>query len=241
MHHIASSVRKIIVVEDDSLFRESLVDYLKRQNYEVTGVGSALGLYTMIAREPFAVAILDLTLPDQDGLVITKYLKINTDSRIILLTTSSSADDMIEGYNAGADICFVKPIDCRELGAAVCNIVQRLEVCHPCSLEKESTLHVGTWMLVSEEWLLISPEGKKLHLTSKEYAFLNLLADAPQDIVSRDSLLKILGYEHNDCGNRSLESLVYRLRKKISPNLDTPIKTANGSGYTFAALIKLSL
>ncbi len=233
MHPIASSVRKIIVVEDDPLFLESLVDYLKLQNYEVTGVRSALGLYKMIAREPFAVAILDLTLPDQDGLVITKYLKINTDSRIILLTTSSSTVDMIEGYNAGADICFVKPIDCRVLVAAVYNIVQRLEVCYLCSFKKEPTLHAGIWTLASDEWLLITPEGNKLHLTSKEYAFLNCLAEAPQGIVSRNSLLTILGYEHNDCGNRSLESLVYRLRKKISPKLDTPIKTANGSGYTF--------
>jgi DNA-binding response OmpR family regulator len=239
MRYLASSVRKIIVVEDDSLFCESLVHYLELQNYEVTGVGSALGLYKMIARESFAVAILDLTLPDQDGLVITKYLRINTDSRIILMTTSSSVLDMIEGYNAGADICFVKPIDCSELAAVVCNMVQRLEVCYSCTFEKESTLHAGNWMLVSEEWLLITPEGNKLHLTSKEYAFLNRLAEAPQGIVLRESLLKSLGYEQSECGNRSLESLVYRLRKKISPTLDTPIKTANGSGYIFSASIEL--
>lgn len=241
MHHLASPVRKIIVVEDDSLFRESLVAYLKLQNYEVTGVGSALGLYKMIARESFAVAILDLALPDQDGLVVAKYLRINTDSRIILLTTSSSVPDLIEGYKAGADICFVKPIDCGELAAAVCNILRRLEVSYPNLSEKTSTLHVGAWMLVSDEWLLITPEGNRLHLTSKEYAFLNRLAEEPQGIVSRNSLLTILGYEHNECGNRSLESLVYRLRKKISPTLDTPIKTANGSGYTFASSIEFYL
>jgi DNA-binding response OmpR family regulator len=239
MHHTASPVRKIVIVADDSLFRESLIQYLKLQNYEVTGVESALGLYKMIARESFAVAILDLTLPDQDGLVVTKYLRINTDSRIILMTTSSTVVDMIEGYNAGADICVIKPIDCRELAAAVCSMVKRLEVCNSCSVEKESTLHASNWKLVSAEWLLITPEGQKLHLTSKEYAFLNRLAEAPQDIVSRTTILSLLGYEHNDCGNRSLESLVYRLRKKISPNLDTPIKTANGDGYSFTASIEL--
>jgi DNA-binding response OmpR family regulator len=249
MHHLLhlsgrsspSSVRKIIVAEDDSLLRESLVHYLKLQNYEVTGVGSALGLYKTIAREPFAVAILDFTLPDQDGLVITKYLRINTDSRIILLTTSSSVLDTIEGYNVGADICLVKPIDCRVLAAAVSNIVKRLEDGYGYSAEKEVTYPRGSWMLVPEEWLLITSEGDKLHLTSKEYVFLNCLAEAPQGIVSRNSLLKILGYEHNDCGNRSLESLVYRLRKKISPTLDTPIKTANGSGYTFVSAIECCL
>ncbi len=239
MSYLASFVRKIIVVEDDSLFRDSLVHYLKLQNFEVTGVGSALDLYKMIAREPFAIAILDLSLPDQDGLVITKYLRINTDSRIILLLPSLFVENLIDGYNAGADICLGKPIDCRVLATAVSNIIKRLEDGHGYSAKKEVTPPRGIWILVPEEWLLITPEGNKLHLTSKEYAFLNRLAEEPQVIVLRESLLKSLGYEQSECGNRSLESLVYRLRKKISPTLDTPIKNANGSGYIFAASIEL--
>ena len=241
MYHFTPSVRKIIVVEDDIDFRDTLVHHLQLQHYEVAGVGSALGLYKMIAREPFAVAIVDFTLPDQDGFVITKYLRINTDSRIILLTTRSSVEEMIDGYNAGADICLVKPIDCRELAAAVCNILQRFDDGHgcSCSVNKDAPLIGSSWVLVLDEWLLITPDGRKLYLTSKEHLFLNRLAEAPQSIVSRAFLLNYLGYEQNDCGNRSLESLVYRLRKKISPTLDTPIKNTNVSGYSFEALIQL--
>ena len=103
----------------------------------------------------------------------------------------------------------------------------------------ENTWKAGTWTLVSDEWSLITSGGDKLHLTSKEYSFLNCLALTPKGIVSRDSILNVLGYEHNENGNRSLESLVYRLRKKISPPLDTPIKNANVTGYSFEALIQL--
>lgn len=239
MHHISSSVRKIIIAVCDLDLRESLAHYLHLQNYEVTSVGSALGLYKMIARESFVAAILDFALPDQDGLVITKYLRFNTASRIILLATQPLVQDPVAGYCAGADLCFVKPFDFREIAAAVCNMIKRVDEHQASSLHKETTLSCGSWMLVYEEWMLITPDGRKLHLTSKEYAFLNRLAEAPHGIVSRNSILKILGYEQNDCGNRSLESLVYRLRKKISPNLDTPIKAANGSGYSFTSELEL--
>ncbi len=239
MHHISSSVRKIIIAVCDLDLRESLAHYLHLQNYEVTSVGSALGLYKMIARESFAAAILDFALPDQDGLVITKYLRINTASRIILLATQPLVQDLVEGYSAGADLCLAKPFDLREIAAVVCNMVKRVDEHQARSLPKEAMHPCGSWVLVLEEWLLITPEGKKLHMTSKEYAFLNRLAEVPHGIVSRESLLKILGYEQNECGNRSLESLVYRLRKKIAMNLDTPIKAANGSGYSFAASIEL--
>ncbi len=92
------------MVEDDADFRESLIKYLKLHGYDVTGVGSAMEFYQHIATGQYAFAIVEIVLPDQNGLVLTEYLKNNTDMRIIILTARANIEDKLAGYYSGADI-----------------------------------------------------------------------------------------------------------------------------------------
>ena len=239
-----TSISQIIFVDDEPSFRSVILKYLQRKGYQVTEVGSAIDFYREFERQQYALAIIDVGLPDQSGLVLTKYVRENSSTRILLLSGDTSPETKIEGYEAGADQFLTKPVNFRLLDAAVANLIARAarqadgssEVL-TSKAEEKSCSH--SWRLLTEGWALVTPSGEKLHLTGKEYAFIHKLLETPNAPVSRTVLLKELGYPHDEHGNRSLESLIYRLRKKISPTLETPIKTFNGSGYIFTAKIEI--
>jgi DNA-binding response OmpR family regulator len=226
---------KVIVAENDVELRDGIIRHLRLNGLEATGVGSAIDCYKEVSIVDYALAIVDMSLADQNGLILSKYLRSNSDMRILMLLAQATEEERVDSYESGVDLCMAKPLNFREMMAVVTNMLKRIPVA-------DVTFHGVSnvsWMLICEEWALLTPDKKILKLTSKEFAFLNCLAAKPRNIVTRAFLLDNLGYEHNECGNRSLESLVYRLRKKISPDLDTPIKTANGSGYSFLSAIGL--
>lgn len=226
--------KKVIVAVHDVELRDSIIEKLRFNGLEATGVGSAIDCYKEVSIVDYTLAIVDMKLPDQNGLILSKYLRGNSHMRILMLLDQASEEHRLESYESGVDMCLSIPFNFGELIVVVTNMLERIPVADMAQGVKNVS-----WMLICEEWALLTPDRKMLKLTSKEFAFLNCLAAKPRNIVTRSFLLDILGYEHNECGNRSLESLVYRLRKKISPDLDTPIKTANGSGYSFLSAIGL--
>ena len=237
--------RRVIVVEDESDFRESMMEYLVLSGLDVTGVESALEFYQNISRQHYALAVVDIGLPDQNGLVLAEYIRNNTDMRIIILTAQSSLESKVEGYKAGADIYLVKPVDFSELSASIYSILGRLDKNLPITSElKKIGPHrneePSSWTLVRSDWTLSNPNGDEIKLTSKEFDFIELLASSPNTVVVRQDLLKRLDYDNNEYGNRSLDALVHRLRlKKKSINCRIPIKTNHGSGYSFSASINM--
>lgn len=254
------SVNRIIIVEDDADLRDSLVKYLTLRGYDVTGVGSAIEFYQHVSSDAYKLAILDIGLPDQNGLVLTEYLRNNTDMRIIILTAQSTLDDKIYGYHAGADVFIVKPVDVRELAATVSSLLGRVQNEHhnassstpetrnrqknPVLPEESSVLQAkpvpsnkpnkARWTLVDSKWLLRSPNGINIQLTIKECRLMMILASGNKVVSTRTELLDQLEYLHNESGNRALESLVHRLRRKIAEHYpDAPVQTAQGVGYLF--------
>jgi DNA-binding response OmpR family regulator len=237
--------RRVIVVEDDSDFRESMVEYLELSGLDVTGVESALEFYQSISSQSYDVVILDIGLPDQNGLVLAEYVRNNTEMRIIMLTAQSSLESKINAYQAGADIYLVKPVDFSELSASIYSILGRLNSNQsiPNAQQKEEPLphekHVQ-WTLVRSNWTLCSPTDEEIKLTSKEFYLIERLAQSANTVVIRHDLLTALAYENNEYGNRSLDALVHRLRlKKNGLKCSLPIKTVHGSGYCFSASIKV--
>ncbi len=224
--------KRVIIVEDDDDLRESMKEYLLLDGYTVTAVNKAISLYREIELQHYALAILDLTLPDQDGLVIAQYLRSNTAIRILMLTSRTSIEERLAGYESGADLYMVKPVNFLELSASVANLLDRLE--SEKSQIKNGTGNTnGQWSLLQCEWLLVSPQGQSLKLTFKEFTFLHCLALESPKAVTREKLLTALEYQKNSYGNRSLESLVNRLRKKTAHMGTAPLKTSHGKGYNF--------
>jgi DNA-binding response OmpR family regulator len=237
--------KRIIVVEDDRDFRESMVEYLELAGFDVTGTASALEFYQSISREQFPLVILDIGLPDQSGLVLAEYIRKNSDMRIVMLTAQSSLDTKLTAYRSGADIYLVKPIDFAELAASLDSILGRLEANSPASIEPSniepfSEPEKPQWRLLRNACTLITPQGNKTILTSKEFDLLEKLASSPNTVVERPDLLKALDYENDELGNRALDALIHRLRRK-KEELDhrIPVKTVHGSGYSFSASITI--
>ncbi|MWV54397.1 response regulator transcription factor [Chlorobium phaeovibrioides] len=223
--------RGILIVEDDADLADSLAAYLRFDGYVVTVVGSAFACYRALGVTGYALAILDLSLPDQDGLVLAKYLRFNTSMRIIILTARTSIDDRAMGYDAGADEYFGKPVDFQEISAAVSRLLM--------SSGADDGVASHGWTLLNSTWELVSPMGDRYVLTSKEFSLVQALAVGIGVVVPHEELLRALGYTNDEYGRRSLETIMYRLRKKITQDDGIPIKTSHGSGYTFTAPLAL--
>ncbi|NTU69098.1 MAG: response regulator transcription factor [Chlorobiaceae bacterium] len=228
--------KKIIVIEDDRDFRESMVEYLELAGLNVTGVSCALEFYQALARgERFLLAIVDIGLPDQDGHVLAGYIRKNTEMRIVMLTAQSSLDSKVTAYRSGADLYLVKPIDFAELAASLSSILSRLDAASPTT-PATMQAEANPWVLHRHDATLSTPVGDRISLTSKEFDLLEQLALKPGALLERTELLHSLAYGNDDLGNRALDALVHRLRRK-KEELDQriPVKTLHGAGYSFSA------
>jgi len=221
----------VIVLEDDSDLRESLVNMLELSGFYVDSVGCAMDFYQILNAVRYDVAIIDIGLPDQSGLTIIEFLRENTGLGVIVLTAKSTISDRVLGYDSGADHYFTKPADGFELVAAIKSLHNRMAGQLPVLSA------IDSWRLEKSTWQLVSPEGKAIKLTAKEMSFLNLLMRHHGDCVTRAQLILELGYSGDEYGNRAMDSLLRRLRKKVLDGLylELPVQTVRSAGYCFSA------
>ncbi|RXK84323.1 response regulator transcription factor [Chlorobaculum sp. 24CR] len=225
---------RIIVVEDDSDFRDSVVETLTLYGYEATGAKSALDFYHKVAQKPYALVILDLGLPDQNGVVLAEFIRQNTDMRIIILTARSSIESRVSAYKAGADTYLLKPVNTDELIASIESNLGRFSQKgddeQARGINPLEPLSSG-WQLLRAASTIITPTGEKLGLSSKEIDFLEHLA-SKRGNASRQELAAALGYNDVATGNKALDVLVHRLRQKAAEHgVKLPIRTVRGKGY----------
>lgn len=227
---------RVIIVEDDRDLRETLVEYLSLKGFDACGVGSCLEFYRSLAGPPFAVAVIDLGLPDQSGFVLAEYIRRNTEMGVVIVTARDALHDRLQGYQSGADLYLAKPVDCRELSAAIRNLARRLS---KRSLSAPRELPPGSWRVARESWQLVTPSGVPIRLTAREMQFITSLAGTPDQPVNRSALLALLGYPDDEYTKRAMDSLVRRLRRKIEAvsGHPSPIKTIHGFGYSFTASV----
>ena len=218
---------QIIMVEDDQGIRESIAEYLGRVGFDVTAVGTGLKFYHAIAEQSFQLAVIDIGLPDVSGLQLAEYLRNNANIRCIILTARDAVEERVAGYDVGADIYMVKPVDCRELAAAISRTLQR------GANGREGTKE--PWRLNRQNATLVTPSGSVIPLTVRESEFLRTLAIVPEVVVPRPVILSALGYRDDDYSDRALDSLIRRLRRKIEQvQGSSPILTRHGVGYSFS-------
>ncbi len=230
--------KRIIIVEDDRDLLENMIKYLTMIGYEVTAASSAREFYYHLSRQTYLLAVLDIRLPDQSGLVLAEYVRKNTSMWIIMLSACSTLDEKLAGLKCGADFYLVKPVDCGELAATIANLFARLDEIPVVSAQeslRESDAP-GHWKLVRSGWVLMTPMGASMKLTSKEFEFITVLSLRSNTIVERRDILKILDYPSTEQASHALESMIYRLRKKIEESgSEFPVKTSHGTGYCLSA------
>lgn len=223
---------KVLVVEDEVDFRESLVELLNLEDFEASGVGSMGEYLDWIRDHKYDILILDRNLPDGDGLDILKNQKKPLEAGSIVLSCEGQPHDRILGMNVDADYYLVKPFPTDEL-LAILHRIQRRQVAHQGVTHDE-------WLLNPVTWELKTPNQLDIELTRSEFALLNCFVHQPGRVIPRDNIIKGLGHNPLAYDNRRLEVLLRRLRKKIEDAgvVKFPLQTVYGVGLAFNGVMK---
>lgn len=221
----------ILLVEDDQDLRETIIESLAIHGLPVTGVGTGLEFYQTLNLQTFAVAIVDLGLPDLNGYDLVAYLRENSTLKIIILTARTALADRVKGYSTGADLYLVKPVDIEELAAAIFSIVGRT------APSQTTTSHC--WQLERTAWRLIAPDGRDFRLSQKEYRILAELANSKGAPARKEAILSAVYDETEEPSSRALDVIVSRFRSRYQEQTGCvlPLKTVPGVGFLFAATL----
>lgn len=225
-------------MEDGDAERHTLTAFLEYMGFAVTAVASGLSYYQELASRAFTIAVIDLGLPDQAGEILVEYTRQNTASGIVVVTAQDRVEARIDAFRAGADLFFSKPVDLRELTAAIGNLVLR-------KVEKQNGVpptrcaeSAPGWSLLAMERAVRTPKGAVVELTAMEFKVLSLLM-VQGGTVTRACLLAELYQSEESSAGRALEALIHRTRHRIAAEtqLRPPILTHHGVGYFFAGPI----
>ena len=238
---------RIAIVEDDTDQLHNIEEFLLDCGYDVWGVGSAEAFYKGFTMHPVDVVILDIGLPGEDGLSVASLLKSKPEVGVIILSARDALTDRLAGMRAGADRYFVKPVNLLELVANIDATASRLV---PTAMATPGAPaapvpHAGgaaSWVLTAKDWVLTSPQGKSLQLTTHELMFVQQLIRADGQPVSKRELTEHLFGSRVQNGAERLNLLLSRLRKKAAEAYDEPlpVKTLHQIGYAFAAEAQLT-
>jgi two-component system, OmpR family, response regulator len=231
----------ILVVDDDPAIRDLVRDYLVEHELQVSTADSGAQMDRVLGAEVVDLVILDLKLPDEDGLVIARRLREKLDIPIIILTGSRKEEvDRVMGLELGADDYVTKPFSQRELLARIKAVLRRTEVKRAARrVETARAYRFSGWELNTGLRRLKAPDGRVVEVTNSEYALLVAFLRAPQKVLSRDQLLESSRL-HDDIYDRSIDVQILRLRRKIEekPNEPKLIRTERGSGYYLDAIVE---
>lgn len=220
-HRLPGAGLRVVAVEDDRLFGRLLGYGLERLGFAIRVVPDGPSLDAALQEGIPDLVILDLGLPGEDGFSIARRLR-NSLPRLglVMLTARGEVEDRLRGFEGGADLYWVKPVDLRVLAAAMASLHRRISPSPSAWRIQSSALH--------------APGGAEVPLTHNEHLFLARLAAESGQAVPRDHLMEALGYAPDPSGAHRLDTLVSRLRSKVrrvAPGHELPVKPRHGCGY----------
>ena len=224
---------RIAICEDDDDLREILATGLSFSGFEVSGAASAEVLDVLLAENPVDIAILDIGLPGEDGFSAASRLRrTQPDLGIVMLTARSMLDDRIRGRGLGADLYFVKPVDLRELAAALDNLQRRL------ARSRSETR--GVWCLRKGRTVLEAPDGRTIDLNHQEFFLLDRLLAVPTGVaLEREAPVPgfrlALDPPFRPTAWRTSSAACARRQRRRCRNCPFSIRTRHGLGYAFLA------
>lgn len=229
---------RVALVEDDPLLRKEIHYHLKQQGFLVFAVNSGRSLDDLLITEPIDALVLDLTLPGEDGISIARRMRSSIPSMgIIMLTARAAIPDRLKGYEAGTDIYLSKPVAPEELTAALMSMYRRSRLMNKTAV---------SWVISLQDRSIMSPHSEeKVFLTNSEKTLLVGLTQASHHVLETEVICEMLSQrpDVDDIGKRALESLVSRLRKKLSalsPEGSEPaLKAVWGVGYQLCIPIEI--
>jgi DNA-binding response OmpR family regulator len=234
MEPLPMSSARLLLIDDDARLTAMVGDYLRQSGYEVEVAGSLAAGRQRLEREPLDALVLDLMLPDGDGLDLCRELRGSPRHRglpLLMLTARGEPLDRIVGLEIGADDYLPKPFEPRELLARIKALLRRATP----SSNDDDVLHFGR-LEVDPGGRQARLDGKPCDLTSYQFDLLLVLARAPGRVLSRDQIMDALKGHALEAFDRSIDVHVSRIRAAIEedPKLPRRILTVRGAGYVFA-------
>ena len=232
----------VLAVDDDPSVRQMIADYLTDNDLRVTTLASGRDIDEVMERETIDLVILDVRLPNEDGMQIARRLREESDLPIILLTGRKEEADRVMGLELGADDYLTKPFSPRELLARIRALLRRSRSRETIAdgLAKVRAYRFSGWELNVRLRRLKAPHGEMVALTNSEFNLLAAFLAAPQRVLSRDQLLNLSRLHNDEVYDRSIDVQVGRLRKKLEPDAAQPqlIRTERGAGYVFTVSVE---
>jgi DNA-binding response OmpR family regulator len=214
---------RILLVEDDLLLADGLSHSLSREGHVIRHVQNKVTALTALQRDEYDVVLLDLGLPDGDGMqVLEKIRSQQKDVRVLILTARGDGGDKIKGLDGGADDYLVKPFDIDELKARLRVLTRRQQSRHTDAL----TIGAVTIFPSSHE---VETQGQRFSLPRREFALLEKLMINAGKIVTREQAERALYHWNEDLSSNALEVHIHHLRKKLGASY---IRTVRGVGYS---------
>ncbi|MFL6808752.1 MAG: response regulator [Bradyrhizobium canariense] len=231
----------IMIVDDEAPAREMVGDYLKMHGFTVTLCDGGKSLRTAIDGSMPDLVVLDLNMPEEDGLSIIRDLKSRINVPVIMLTATASPIDRVVGLELGADDYIAKPCELRELMARIRSVLRRSSPAKatagaPAKAAKDQLVRFGTKWLDLEAQVLRDDEGNEHPLTASEFSLLKVFAANPKRVLSRERLLELANARDAEAFDRAVDLRIMRIRRKIEvdPTKPAVIRTIRGGGYLFS-------
>ncbi|MBF0212757.1 MAG: response regulator [Magnetococcales bacterium] len=233
----------ILVVEDNRNIRELVIRFLLEHGVRATPAVDGREMRALLERESIDLIVLDRMLPGVDGLTLCRELRRHSNIPIIMLTAMAAHTDRVTGLEMGADDYLTKPFDPGELLARIRAVLRRSQ--HPERSERfghEAVIHFADWSLHMARRELIDRQGMIEPLSSGEFDLLLAFLHHPRKVLSRDQLLELARGRTTENYDRSIDTQVMRLRRKIEVDSKDPqiIKTVWGGGYLFAPEVRVT-
>jgi DNA-binding response OmpR family regulator len=236
---IAAMAQRVLIVDDDATIRETTAEYLSGHGYEVAL--AADGAEMRKAFEQGApnghpnLVLLDLNLPGEDGLSLTRWLRAHHDVAIIMVTGAGEVVDRVVGLEVGADDYLAKPFDLRELLARTKSVLRRSGERSMPAPRAAGKVKVGRCTLDLATHQLTDDKGAELPITGMEFDLLRVFIENANRVLSRDQLLTLTRNREWEPFDRSIDIRIARLRRKIEvdPGKPAAIRTVRGAGYMF--------
>jgi two-component system, OmpR family, response regulator len=231
----------ILIVDDHREIRDLVSRALTKEGFRISSAADGRAMTKVLANSRIDLILLDLMLPGEDGLSLCRTLRSESNIPIIMLTAKGDEIDRVIGLEMGADDYLPKPFGSRELIARIKAVLRRSrdKAAQPNVDRRPKRYRFDRWQLDTSTRELLRNDGVTVPLSTGEYDLLIAMVERPQHVLSRDQLLDLARGRAANAIDRSIDTQVSRLRKKLELDPTDPkiIKTVWGGGYTFTPAV----
>jgi len=237
-----TALAHVLAVDDDPIIRDAIADYLGQYEFRVTAVADGGAMQAVLANEVVDLVVLDLKLLAEDGMALARRLRDESAIPIVMLTGRREEADRVMGLELGADDYLTKPFSPRELLARIRAVLRRrrpeVQQGRP---EGIRAYRFDGWELNLNTRRLRNRDGVAVPLSNGEFSLLVVLLGAPNRVLTRDQLLDMSRLHNDDVYNRSVNTQILRLRRKLEIDPANPryILTERGAGYVFSVRVEI--